>query len=287
MEKRMLSKGLVRAEGTIEVYCPPEMGISVSDAQFSETLIAQAKTNGLPVETQVQHIEWEGTGGAFPHVSMRHTDPAWRMVQVVVGLRRVGAFHYVEHFLCWVPPELPPEPKKRVPDIGSTKSLNTQFRALVLAELAGAVGAVLRIYYYVNRSRLRGDSSLTFSGDESIYVGLLSVGLFLALWLLVVTVRGWRRERANYPENQRLHQATLAFDQAVNEWTASIRDTDLRSRTDNEFRRFHAAVSGTIQQAVQKLYLDQNAELRDRKEKEMSRQELEAELERRKQEGFR
>jgi hypothetical protein len=42
----------------------------------------------------------------------------------------------------------------------------------------------------------------------------------------------------------------------------------------------------TIRQTIQKLFVDRHAELRERKEKETSQQELAAELEKRKNEGF-
>lgn len=97
----------------------------------------------------------------------------------------------------------------------------------------------------------------------------------------------WLRERQEqYKRDLADWEATRSFDEAINAWLKRIAELDHRSRTDDELGRFYLAVKSTIRQAIQQLFTDRHAELRERKEREMSRQELEAELEKRKTEGF-
>lgn len=83
-----------------------------------------------------------------------------------------------------------------------------------------------------------------------------------------------------------LRKPTEAYNQALDRWLKQIIDLDSQARTNDELGRTFMAVRSTIRQSIQKLFIDRHAELHERKEKEMSRQELEAELEKRKQQGF-
>lgn len=83
-----------------------------------------------------------------------------------------------------------------------------------------------------------------------------------------------------------LKKQTETYNQALDGWLKRVIDIDSCARTDDELGRTFMAVRSTIRQSIQKLFIDRHAELREQKEREVSRQELEAELEKRKQQGF-
>lgn len=72
----------------------------------------------------------------------------------------------------------------------------------------------------------------------------------------------------------------------VKAWNKKITEHVRRALGDDDLSRFASAVSSSVQQVIRTLFLDRAAELRSRKEREKSQQELEQALERLRKEGF-
>lgn len=261
MATKNLWSWLVRSDAKTEVYVPPELNLMVSISEFADALKAQAEANHLPVEMQLQDVEWDASGTQKPRILVRHADPRMNIVQFLTGLDRFGDFYYVEEKLYWDPPELPNPSGTRM------KSVPTMSSTWIWLVLAGGLAFVAGIA----------------SGGATGCIGAgIITGLFLGgMGLLIRT-----NADSKYQDELKQYEMTQFFDAAVDAWITRTKEADYRSRTDDEFGRFHLAMRSTIRQTIQKLFVDRHAELRERKEKETSQQELAAELERRKGEGF-
>ena len=72
----------------------------------------------------------------------------------------------------------------------------------------------------------------------------------------------------------------------MSNWYKDTLEAARLARADDVFGRFTLALTSTVKQVIGTLFEDRQAELRERTEKERTQKEIEEELERRKQEGF-
>jgi len=266
MDAKPLWSWLVRSDAKTELYVPPELGFQVTNDEFAAALRAQAHANRLPIDLSPQTIEWDVSGVRQERILIKHVNDRMNLAKFLTGLDQFGSFYYVEEKLYWEPPVLPIPPRVRIEKEPIKDS------AAGCLPLAGALGVVA---FY----------ALGFAIS-----GLNEPCLILALVVVAVLgFVGYRQRQAaseRYEADRERWTLTVEFDNTVKKWIDEVRAANDRSRTDDEFGRFVLAVRSTIRQTVQKLFVDRQAELRDRKENEISRQELEAELEKRKGEGF-
>lgn len=267
MAGKELWSWLVRSDAKTEIHMPPELNLMVSVSEYADALKAQAAANHLPVEMQVQDVEWDASGTQKSRILVRHADSRMNIVQFLTGIDRFGDFYYVEEKLYWDPPQLPEPPGRR------TTNLPTKSSGWVWLVVLGGLSLIFAVW-----AATAGES------DSAVCGGL---GFLVGFGLLAIGASKNSKGEAVYQETMKQYQLTKAFEQAVDEWIKQIKAADYKSRTDDEFGRFHLAMRSTIRQTIQKLFVDRHAELRERKEKETSQQELAAELERRKTEGFR
>lgn len=268
MQAKQLWSWLVRSDAKTEVYIPPDIGIVVTNQEFAEALNKQAEANNLPVKIQLQDVEWDASGTQQTRVVIRHADPRMDIMQYLTGLDRFGNFYYVEEKLYWEPPSLPTPPQKRIRSRpGLISSVSTWF---ILYGVVGVVAGLVAMATEGNPGWIACQGMIIVGG---VLVGLLG---------LLLRPRDERIRRGLLAQ----YEDTVNFDRAIEEWVNKIKAADLESRTNDEFGRFYLAVRSTIRQTIQTLFIDRHAELRERKEKELSQQELGAELEKRKAQGF-
>jgi len=255
LDAKEFASWLIRSGAKTEIYVPPDLGFTVTMDEFASTLAVLCQANHLPTKVTRQTIRWDDSIDTQSRILVEHADAKLSAAKLIVGLDQMGSFYYVEEKLCWdLPADLPAAPTRRITDRPSEPKISG-----------------LRILLYIV--------------GGIVFIATL-ISPLIALGLIIWEFASLPGRREKYEQDLADWEATRKFDRAVETWLKRISDLDNRSRTDDELGRFHLAMKSTIRQTVQKLFLDRHAELRERHEKEMSRQELEAELEKRKNQGF-
>jgi len=243
---------LIRSSVKTEISVPPDLGFTVTMDEFANTLATLSRANQLPTEVSRQIVPWDDRAVTQSRILVEHTNPRFDAVKLIVGLDRVGSFYYIEERLCWdLPCNLPEYPRRRITYRPTEPEIST---STIASYIVGGIIFLVTI-----------------------------IGPIIALGLIIREFASLGKRHEQYQLDLADWEVTRSFDEAIDAWFKHIGEFDNHSRTDDELSRFYLAVKSTIRQAVQILFLDRRAELRNYQEKEMSRQDLEAELKRRKQ----
>lgn len=253
MTVKQFSTKLLRSDSKTEIFVPPDVDIQISLNEYYDALKAQAVSNKLPAVVEQADVYWDKYDEPQKRILLYHENQSLRTLQFVVGLDNMGNFYYVEERLCYdLPHELPPRPKERILD----EPENPKSGKAILKHIGSWV--VVTIF--------------------TVTIGMWFYPLYW-LWDFVTKSK-------EYPYKMEQLTLTRNFDRAIAKWINHIVETDKRSRADDELGRFFSALRSTIQQVNHKLFLEKHAEMKDRKEKELTEKALNDELEKRRTEGF-
>jgi len=281
LKQIILWSWLTIRESKSEIFCPPDL--QVTNEEFAAELAARIRANRLPAKAELFEVDWDDAGIKQQRILIRHTGGA-DVVRLLVGVDQIGAFSYVEEKVFMKPPPLPPITKPR-----EKKTFTREKPTRTGSVLGGLAGISVM---------LLGIGSLTEAGASSSLFGL--VGTLVGTFLLIAAVRAYRRSSKAIEEWQKEYHETQEWNRQAEEeqkaWNAWEEDMDAwyedvleavhLSRTNDVEGRFTLAVSSTVRQVIKTLFEDRQAELRERIEKERTQKEIEEELEKRKQEGF-
>lgn len=245
------STHLIRSDAKTEVYIPADIDINITLEEFHKTLDIQTALNRLPAVVELTEVDWDKYDNSQKRIVVYHENKGLRTLQLVIGLQNVGNFYYIEERLCYdLPDQLPPAPSKRIIEEPIDPEKNKETWKHIFEWFLWTFTAigfyVYPIYWY----------------------------------------RKYKDDVKNYPGELEQWKLTKAFDQALADWINRIIEADNKSRADDEVGRFFSALRSTVHQVNEKLFVEKHAELRERKEKQLSQEELSDELERRRREGF-
>ena len=245
------STHLIRSDAKTEIFLPIDTYIQITLEEFYEALSVLTVRNRLPAAVKLSEVNWDQYTNPQKRIVVYHENTEFRTLQLVIGLQNVGNFYYIEERLCYdLPDQLPPVPSKRIVEEPINPEENKEIGKHIFEWFLWTFTAigfyVYPIYWY----------------------------------------RKYKEDVKNYPSKLEQWKLTKAFDQALTDWINEIIEADNKSRADDEIGRFFSALSSTVNQVIEKLFVERNAELRERKEKQLSQQELNEELERRRREGF-
>ncbi|MDM8528298.1 hypothetical protein QUF58_08790 [Anaerolineales bacterium HSG24] len=244
---------LIRWDIRSKIFCPP--GLNVTLDQFAAQLSKQIEENELPARVEQYEVSWDIVEATQPRIAVEYTgdDSSTNIIQFLIGIDKMGRFTYVEEKVCFKPPTLPkiPGKKKRMED--GLNILGSPFFWFVV---------------------VLGTCAYVVPGIVIILIGGLMDGMGGSN---VDEINNW---------NWQVEQEQKAWDEAINSWLGKIRQTNYLSQTDDIPGRFTEAVSDTVKQVIKTLFEDQQAKLEEREKNERTQQEIEAELEKRRQEGF-
>jgi hypothetical protein len=257
-----------------EIFCPPDL--EVTNEELAQEIAARIKANRLPAVAELCEVYWDGTDTKQQRTLVRHTGDL-DVIQFIVGVDQMGAFSYVEEKVILKPP---PEPPAR--ELRQKKQFTEERPSEVGVGRLALVGILIITISFVAISR----SIIVFLAVAGFGALLIALA-FKASSSSDKAIAEWDRKLKETQEwNQRIEEEQSNWDNALESWYEDVLKGAHLSRTDDVTGRFTLAVSSTVRQVVKALFEDRQAELRERTEKERTQKEIEEELERRKQEGF-
>ena len=280
-KKITLWSWLTKQDTKTEFLCPP--GHTVTNEELAEELARQAQNNGLPARVELYEVNWDDTDTKQDRVLIRYTgsDTATDIIQYLVGVDNMGSFAYVEEKIYLEPPHLPSLPRKKK-ELGSEpQEPSSNGITLLLLAVLGILGIGLAI-----GSGGEGLDSLCCG-----LPGLLSlIGLFYVNHDGKLQVKKWQHALKEWREDKAWNDAAereeKAWLRAWENWYSDTLKVAYQAKRDDVFGRFTLAMSSTIDQVLQRLFIDQEAELRRSTEREQTEKEIAAEMERRQKEMF-
>lgn len=267
---------LTKSETKEEFRCPP--GLQVSNQELAAELTRHVQANNLPAQVELCEVNWDDTNTKQTRAMVRYTGPDAKtdVVRMLVGVDQMGNFAYVERKTYLKPPALPrvPRSKKDEGIAGLTGG----------SAIVALIGGILLVFL-----------GFIFSNDSGSFgIVLVTVvctvpGIILTLVGIVLFLKGREQERLGTEArswNTLATEEEAAWNQTWNSWRREVVQAAYLARTDDVFGRFTSAISATVDDVIQTLFVDRNAELRRRTEHEQTQEAIEKELEKRRAEAF-
>lgn len=256
---------LTKSETKEEFRCPP--GLQVTNEELAAELARQVQANNLPAQVELCEVNWDDTDTKQTRTMVRYTGPDAKtdVVRMLIGVDQMGNFAYVERKTYLKPPDLPGVPKGKKPVEGVSES------DLVIP----GVGLLIFVLgLFIAGSDVGSGLLCLVPGGIMLLVGL---GFMWLTSNLAAEAKTWNAEAA---------QEQDAWDKAWDKWRKEVVQAAYLARTDDVFGRFTSAISTTVDDVIQTLFVDRNAELRRKTEHEQTQEAIEKELERRRAEAF-
>jgi len=263
---------LVLSSWRREFRCPE--GLEVTNEEFAARLATAIQENRIPAEVTLRVVSWDSTSRQQARILVRYTGSgsATDVLRYLVGIDQMGRFTYVEEKTYFAPPDLPyvPREKRKVP----RASTGMWIAILVAALIHFLIGYALEFWEL--------SDWLTFVICKAPPFVLGGIALF-----------GFAKDSEKMSQldevtnwNRAAESETRAREKAWDDWQSHILTAAYSSRIDDTLGRFVEAVRSTVSDVTQELFTDRNAELVKETEQETTREEIEAELKRRREEAF-
>lgn len=245
MDTRNLWGALVKSEAKSEIFCPPDLHVSIDDLYATlRTLITE---NQIPAVIEMFNVTWDDTDLHQKRIIVKYagneiaSDKA--IVQFLIGLDNFGNYTYVEEKVFLDKPKLPKFPTAKKEPL-ERPSVN------IGGAIAGTVFYVVPGVLYLNSVRKKQKE-----WDENIG-----------------------------PFNEKAEKEQQAWDNTWKDWEDDVLHAAYLGVTNDVFGRFVKGISSLVKMAIRILFEDKKAEIRERIEKEFTEQQLKDELEKRKSE---
>ena len=243
-----------------------QTGSQISQEDFNACLQKMLNENGIPATSIIQKVEWEGGGKILDKILINCSDdnPELTPLCYVVGIDRLGNFTFVEEKVCFLPPVLPPMPRKlrEAKDPGNNPSM-----LWILGLLLIGIGVIA--------AASAGDGS---DGAFGFMFCLGTPGLILLLWGLSAS-SSWQEKSQRWQEaqswNETVREEQSDWDGAWKKWKGNVIRTLKASESDDIVGRYLAALTETVKQVIKSLFEDRNAELKEKTEKTKTQKEVE------------
>lgn len=261
---------LTKSETKEEFRCPP--GLQVTNEELTNELSRQVRANNLPAQVELCEVNWDDTNTRQTRAMVRYTGPDAKtdVVRMLVGVDQMGNFAYVERKTYLKPPTLPAAPRGRKDEIGTWVGGGSA---------AFLIGVAVMLFIFAAIFGL-------ISGDVSVALFCAVPGGVLLLIGLAIQSKTNKTEQEISGWNKQAKAENVAWDQAWSSWRKEVVQAAYLARTDDVFGRFTSAISATVDDVIQTLFVDRNAELRRKTEHEQTQEAIEKELERRRAEAF-
>ncbi|MDM8528299.1 hypothetical protein QUF58_08795 [Anaerolineales bacterium HSG24] len=272
---------LIRWSRPRKAFWPPELeDLNVTLDEFAEKLSKQISANELPATVELCEVRWDEDDTTQPRIAVEYTgdDNSLDVIQYLIGVNKMGRFTYVDETVCFKPPVLP-KSTARPKDIEKPIPVKTAFAKPLIF-----VGWILIGWGVL--------SLLINTAGGEIAAVMLTIPLCgLPGFILVAIGTNLKNSHETTMtewniQHQQIYTVQKTWDDTVSHWLQAVDQTNYLSRTDDIPGRFIQSVSDTVEQVVKTLFEDRQAIVEKQKGEERTRQEIEAELEKRRQEGF-
>lgn len=281
-----LWSSLIKSSAKREIACPP--GLDVTREQFANALEARIGANQLPATTELVRVNWDETGTVQDLVVVRYVgnDSKSDVLRFAVGLEQLGRFAYLEKKVLLTPPSLHKVRAERqlLVEQGIDNS------SVVLGLLASIAGVVMIVL---------GLSAGDWGGGFLTFVcgGLGLIVLISGLVMVIpaqssnfkaetenATIREKNKETEAWNAEARRERESLTNN--LDNWQARVLEVAYLGRANDVFGRWTSAISTTIDQVIHDLFIARQAQASAWDEEQRTKEEIEKELQRRRQEAF-
>lgn len=281
-----LWSSLIKSSAKREIACPP--GLDVTREQFASALKAKIEANQLPASAELVRVNWDETGTVQDLVLVRYAgnDSKSDVLRFAVGLEQLGRFAYLEKKVLLAPP--------RLHKVRAEKKLLTEKGTDWFSPSIGVIALIAGIALVAV-----GGGLTSWGGDFFTIVctapGVIAlvVGI-IALISSAVSNSKARDEdtntRAKNKEieawNAKARQERESLTNNLDNWQAQVLEVAYLGRANDVFGRWTSAISTTIDQVIHDLFIARQAQASAWDEQQRSKEEIEKELQRRRQEAF-
>lgn len=281
-----LWSSLIKSSAKREISCPP--GLDVTREQFASALKGKIVANQLPATADLVRVNWDETGTAQELILIRHSsaDQKSDVLRFAVGLEQLGRFAYIEKKVLLTPPSLHKvrDEKKLVPEKGSD-----HFSPLV--GIAAIVAGFLLLLVGQAVTDWGGDVGVLFCSAPGVIA--LVLGVIMLLVSLARNSKAGSEDAVIRKKNEEIRawNATAKNEREslarnLDNWQAQVLQVAYLGQSNDMFGRWISAISTTIDQVIQELFIDRQAQASVWDEQQRSKEEIEKELQRRRQEAF-
>ena len=281
---------LTQSNAKREIVCPP--GLDITLEEFADELKQQLRSNELPAATELCLVNWDDADTYQKLIVVRYTgqQASQNVTQFVVGLEQMGRFAYLEKRILLEPPLIPtglpiePNPTYSEPDMRVDRGDPKIGPAL----LVGIVASI-------------GSYPLSSINEQALFLALGFALISFTYAGYKINVRN-KKELARQAYNLQIAQKNEELKRqnyqttviAVKEcqkkiyeqWLQDMLEATYMAKRNDVLGRWSSAVSTTIDQVVQKLFIDRQSQAQQWQEKQTSREELEKVLAQRSSEMF-
>ena len=294
---------LTQSSAKQEIVCPKDLRVTIEE--FAEELTYQLNDNQLPASAELTLVNWDDTNTKQKLILVRYTDnqASTNVLQFAVALEQLGRFAYVEKKVYLNPPQLPSKLESRSPIQYIPQEKDEIENELRDGRNGSSILAVIGVIIMFLGLRI-----FAFGEVSSFIIGSFFLGIAILLFIISRSIKSENPKTQEIKnryikinqQNQKIRQENTEIEQ----WNQQKQERDQKrqqllecwfsdtltvaylSKANDVFGRWTSAVSTTIDQVVQKLFIDRNAQAKQWQEEQRSQEEIEKELERRNAELF-
>lgn len=287
-----LWSSLVKTSAKREIICPP--GLDVTREQFASALKAKLAANQLPASAELVRVNWDETGTVQDLVVVRYAgnDSKSDVLRFAVGLEQLGRFAYLEKKVLLTPPRLHKvRGEKTILKEKDIDSGSGSFGILMLVAGIVSLGVVV----------LAIQSDVWWQGFAAMICGLggliwIVIGIGGILKGMASISKNSKAERENAiirEKNKEIEAWNAAAKQEreslarnLDNWQTQVLQVAYLGQSNDVFGRWTSAISTTIDQVIHDLFIARQAQASAWDEQQRTKEEIEKELQRRRQEAF-
>ena len=248
LKSKNIWTSLLKEDVKNEIFCPPDLCVSLDE--FFTVFKEQIIENRIPAEAEMSEVYWDSSDVKQRRIIVKYTgsdaNNTNNIMTFLIGLDTMGNYTYVEEKIFIECPSLPKFPGAKM---NSILGPDFNISLFVICLLFWVIPGLLYLIYFLVKN-----SEANRINDE-------------------VT-----------KHNAMIDEEQNAWNNAWNNWEKNCLNAAYLTTTNDIFGRFTRAVSSTVKLTIKSVFEDRKAEIKGRKEKEYTEQQLKLELEKRKSE---
>lgn len=287
-----LWSSLIKSSAKREIACPP--GLDVTREQFANALKAKIGANQLPASAELVRVNWDETGTVQDLVLVRYAgnDSKADVLRFAVGLEQLGRFAYLEKKVLLAPPSLHKVRAER--NVLTEKNISTGSGSWGVGMLVIGIVLLAVVYFSVMSNEWWAGFAALICGPSGLVAVIAGVGGIIAGLASISKNNKAKKENAIIKEQNRETEAWNAearreresLTNNLDNWQAQVLQVAYLGQSNDVFGRWTSAISTTIDQVIHDLFIARQAQASAWDEQQRSKEEIEKELQRRRQEAF-
>lgn len=292
-----LWSSLILSETTHQIKCPQNLQVSLEE--FVVALREQIRRNSVSAQVDLCGVRWDDESQTARKISIRPAkDKVFSdVILYIVDLSNEGVFtHLGEKLVVTPPPDVRAKqsllPYEEYPESSIANELDLRVAGLTLVVIS-VLFVVVNMIVMLSGNSVDKSSFLT-----ALLLGALG-GILIPLNPLLIN-RARRKDEERKRETEALNAATKQKNQSITDsnaaadreytlrdvWFQQVKQFAIAQRTENPVGKWSSAISSTVQQVIDDLFIGRQAKIQSRTEQSKGEQEIADEIEKRRQEAF-